>query len=274
MRLLFLTLFLVACSTDKKYKMTILKTTGTQQIITQEKKISAKSDSLALVQAVAEFDVHKSVFKSMLKYGREYLQKPESFLLYDEMSNNVDTLLGVKTSSEIRNMSRGGENKKVDSIGQSKIFGKVTFGLSEKEFNNLKTDYFQKIGLFEYMCSPAFYRMDSLYWYSIKSLPHNATDFDTRVKKEWKNLVDVIQNKYGPADDEDGYPSFSSLKSGYIFPTHTWHFGDKIIEIGVGDNESQYYSRCLIYNKRMMADERNKDHNDEQLMKQKAAEKF
>lgn len=76
-----------------------------------------------------------------------------------------------------------------------------------------------------------------------------ADKYDTRLKKAWEFLVNLINVKYGVPTKDFGYPDFLNIKSEYIVNSNIWVLKNKQINIGVGcADEFRYYLSLTICN--------------------------
>jgi hypothetical protein len=273
----FMAFLVLACTNEKTYKLTIYKRSSTGKVVAEEKEIKAVNDSAAYDKASLTFKVHTDVYNS-LGDARKYLDTPTGYTLYDDKYTNVESILSSGLIDKIKaryltKMEDSSEVERYDSAEQAKVFGKISFGMSRSQVDKLD-EYSYKIGKYDYYSRESYTDSDSLYLYELYSLPHDASRYDGQVRSEWENLVDVITNKYGNADDADSYPSFFRMKNGYITFTHEWEIGKKAIRIGIGEDDSRYYAVCRITDDRLQQRVENAANDKTREMQNKDAEKF
>lgn len=136
------------------------------------------------------------------------------------------------------------QNLKTNRTEENKAYKNLYFGMSHQEVSNVgfyKSSYNQKIGGYHYDISLVFYN-DMLYKIKIKGQwvnTWNAYEYDvynTTLKEEWQNLVNVISKKYGEAAGD--FPDEYSLRL-EINPTHTWNLMTKTIECCISHYRSE-----------------------------------
>lgn len=286
-RLLFLTaigLSLVGCSPKKEYILSISKTDPeTHRRTTERETFKATNDTSAYKEAYHKFWIKKL---SAAELNKNYSnvstwEVPESFTLTDVeglpisysetesarltadwanyFEKKFEEVLGSQTKRDVR----------IDSADEKRAYKNFQFGLPYKEFKKDKTfNYYDSIGEYQYKVHPYFNNDENLYMINIESTyPRTANYYDTEVKDQHRNLVTVISEKYGSADQITAYPSFLDMHPGRIQFNNTWNLGDKIIRIGVAEDENTYYAVCWIYSERM------KKQYDESREKEKAGKR-
>ncbi|MEO6610700.1 MAG: hypothetical protein ABIT05_01155 [Chitinophagaceae bacterium] len=136
----------------------------------------------------------------------------------------------------------------VDTADEKKAYGNLRFGMKAKEVEKSEDMYgFHNIGAGRYYFSAEYDSAGRFSKLLISGMTRNASYYDTDIKNDYFNLISVISEKYGPADKADTYPNFSSMNPGYIIFSHLWTIGDKVITIGVGEKEAEYYACAWIY---------------------------
>lgn len=258
-------LFLFTSCKNKKYTFELTSAEIKNGVLSTEKTIEndiieASNDSSAYRQAYSLFRIHWKVYKRFENTTNYKL--PISFKIRNSDGFDVTHRLADKKRiaiqesvlSEFLDTAQSLSSKKIDSVDEKKAYGPVFFGITKKEYKRLKNwDYLQSIGNGRYLITPIYNDNDSLYMLQLEGITKTANFYETEVKEGFDNLVSIIESKYKAADDVRGYPSFLSMKPGYIQWSSTWNLGDKIIKIGVGETESQYYPVCWIYSSKMKA---------------------
>ena len=117
-----------------------------------------------------------------------------------------------------------------------------------------KIGYFETIGRYKYAVGTQYMRgKRELYSISFATYPYkSASYYDTDVRDQWQNLVEVISAKYGSQIGRV-FPSFFEMKAGRVIWTHTWYIGAKEIAVGVAEREAEYYALLGITDQRRYA---------------------
>ncbi len=133
------------------------------------------------------------------------------------------------------------------------VYDKVNFGVTEKEYNKLMRNSYNryKIGDYEYSFSPTFDDNGKLYLLEISSFYENASKIETELNDSKNNLIKVISQKYKEPTENYGVPDFFSFKPGYIQWQCKWSIHTKTILIGTSEenNGSRYKTVMWIYDK-------------------------
>jgi hypothetical protein len=185
------------------------------------------------------------------------------------------------------------KQEKESKLMQAKAaYGALEFGDSEATIKNklekecaLDSEEICKvtIGSEQYILQPNFYH-NKLYSIFIYAHSKNANYFNTIIKDEWQNLVDVVSlqypesNRINPSLFNGSYPSFLKMRPGHVDWSHAWKFETKEIWIGVGEGageeENTYYA-CLYITDKPTEDRMREDKRAiEQSEKKESSEKF
>jgi len=219
----------------------------------------------------------KFLFITLIAFALFSCNEPKSKSIANKKQDSIKIIRNrkIKDSLEVIELKR-----KEARIEKSKIaFGGAKFGMSVNQV--MKTDIFKggyssaygnsayarpsyknsKIGEYEYDIE-AIFNQDSLYSITIQSPFETANYIDTKVIDCANNMREVIQLKYGYADNTYGTPEFYNYKPGYIQWMYKWEIEDKVILIGLMEKSSgsEYNSYTMIYNKKMK-DRVNKNEN-------------
>jgi hypothetical protein len=142
----------------------------------------------------------------------------------------------------------------VDPTEEKKAYDKVYFGMSRSTYNKVFGKTFKHLGNRTYSFDPYFNGKKGLYQLDIAAESQSASYYDTRVRDDMDNLVDIITSKYGQPNWSASYPDFLDMQAGLIHFCRNWYIGDKKIQIGVGEREATYYAICRIYSDRMTSE--------------------
>lgn len=138
------------------------------------------------------------------------------------------------------------------------VFGKVTFGISPKEFSRLTPSNPVAVGNSSYNIEAFFTtKTNLLYMVELKSDLKTANYIDTELNEDMDNIISVISAKYGPPTQDDGKIQFFNFKPGYYQFVKQWDLYTKTIAIGMEEayTGSEYRVVCQICNKQMKEDE-------------------
>lgn len=181
-----------------------------------------------------------------MKFGFAILMLVTVFSCKDKTTQPSDLI------NEAANTAAAKQDKKYDSIDQKKVFGSMVFGMTRKQVAKIKDyNYMDSIGAYQYYFHDYYTKNDSLYFLEIESASRSANYFDTETKDQYVTLRYEIVKKYGEPHIDKGHPDFLSMRPKRIQFTNTWNIGDKIIKVGIGENENQYYACCWIYSESM-----------------------
>jgi hypothetical protein len=133
------------------------------------------------------------------------------------------------------------ETKRLSAIA----YKDIKFGDNASTVRN-KIGFFETIGQYKYAVGTHYTSgKKDLYSISFGTYPFKTANYyDTDVKAQWHNLVDVISEKYGPKHGV--FPSFFNMKSEFVVWTHIWRIGTKEIAIGVAEQDATYYALLEI----------------------------
>jgi|GEM_PF-3300751 len=171
-------------------------------------------------------------------------QQVPSKAVSKEHRDSVAALVAIRLKENERQFSNP---RNITEDEQSKAYASVKFGMSRKEAEKLQNFYgFTEIGNVPFTIQPDYFK-DSLYQLTITSIDKSANFFVSDVRIAWQTLIDVITEKYGPPDVDDPYPTLLSMRTKKTAYQKRWRLGDKIINIGVGEEEYTYFAECWIY---------------------------
>lgn len=246
-------------------------------IYLNEKSLRNPNDTRKFIDSVAkkykslvdtlEHDYLSEIKKAKLQFFIIPYRKFGTAFIFEQgkITDNYN-LISEKINEEKLSIKKEEEKNKIVKAKRLELaksaYGELKFGDSEAtvryKLKHLKFDQLQyrdggfyyvynvEIGQFNYELRCDFYE-NKLYRVRITSHEFTANYYDTKLKNLWQNLVDVITVKYGIEYGE--YSKFYQLNSGYVSFTHTWHYETKKIQIGVGEEESTYYTTLWITDK-------------------------
>ncbi len=273
--LLFALLFVVGCNTKSKYTYTERSREGSSSIIKDTTIIiEAENDIQAYKYAYNKFSLAQKVrMEVSAAYDNVAIEIPIAFLLYndkeeniaakidkkskDSVENNIDSVLKTISHFKKNDDSPHDVSPKYDStiLASQKIaYGNIQFGMKEKEFDKLKSKdakFSQIIGSEVFFFNYEFDNNSELYFLRITGLSKDANYIETEIKEQTETLIDVLTKKYGQPEYLGGFPSILSLRSGMINFMSSWEIGNKVIKVGVGEEQrtAEFYSSCWIYDK-------------------------
>lgn len=153
------------------------------------------------------------------------------------------------------------DSSKLDSLKRDSLYkptahiayGKIQFGINEKEYHRLMPDVFNRIGKFDYKFTPILNDEGKLYGVYIESLKETANYIDNTLTEKLNNLYEVVSQKYGLPSENFGRPDFFKFKPGRVQWQYQWDVSTKRIYIGMSeiDSGSQYKTVCYIYDYNM-----------------------
>jgi len=164
----------------------------------------------------------------------------------DKVSPANDTLQQKQSQAPVR---------VVDTLEEKRAFDKVYFGMKRAEAEKLISfATYSKLGNEEYVFLPNYNQGDSLYFIEINGRKKTALYYETDLLREWSNLDSIITAAYGKADIDKAYPHFTEMHNGFVNFAKEWYLGDKVVKIGVAEDEAEFYTACWIYSDAMKKD--------------------
>jgi hypothetical protein len=158
------------------------------------------------------------------------------------------------------------ENKRIDSLSQI-AWGDAKFGMSTK--HAIKTDAFKEGSIYKEKGDPyqtiilysgdtmidgisniqASFFNDRLYRIDMESSKKTANYWDTDIQNTTYRLKNLIEEKYGPPTQDNGFPEFHETRPDVYKNVYEWTIGEKQIIIKVGEvySGSEYKVICVIY---------------------------
>lgn len=158
------------------------------------------------------------------------------------------------TQSQLDSVARYNKYKSTLNVA----FGKVTFGISPKEYSKLITSNTVVVGNSSYNIDAYFTtKTNVLYMVNLESDLKTANYVDTELNDDMDNITSVISAKYGPPTKDEGKIQFFSFKPGYYQFVRYWDLYTKTIAIGMEEayTGSEYRVVCQISNKKMKEEE-------------------
>lgn len=204
-------------------------------------------------------------------------EKQKSYSMAEQMQ--IDSIK-TRLEDSINEIVRMGEPTHVKNLQDTVYaYGKIKFGMPEREYNKLpkkETEYFHKIGEFQYFLHTRFNENTQLYMVTFQGFSKTANYIDNEVLNSMNNLIDVITKKYGTPEILGHYPTIYDFQPGYIRFTRQWTIGTKIIKVGAAEESSgsEYYPVCWIYNKPLYEAEETGNENALNNQKQEDASRF
>ena len=95
-----------SCTNYKKYNFTLIHTWPDGKETLEKHNIYAVNDSAAYSQAAVIYFLAMHAYNRMPESSKDHISKPTKYLLLDEKKNNIDSVLGPKKTSEIRNSKK------------------------------------------------------------------------------------------------------------------------------------------------------------------------
>lgn len=299
-KLLFIALFFAGCVTKAKYTYSerSLKGIGNSSITSDKyETIEAANDIEAFKAAYNKFSISRKAHTEVgAAYENAEIEIPQMFALLNDKNENVEAKIDKKIKDSIeRNIDsiiktlshfeKKGEavntirNDTLSLASQNVAYGKIKFGIKRKEFDKIKEGdaaYFQDIGSDRFVFSYLFDYKDELYFLNIHGFSKDASYLDTEIKHETETLIDVLSKKYGEPEYLAPFPSILNLHSGRIAFMRSWNVGNKIMKVGVGEqqNTSEFYSCCWIYDKARYDNLQSDQNKINDQIKDTAATKF
>jgi hypothetical protein len=204
------------------------------------------------------------------------------------------------TSQQEMNIRKDSLNQlKIDSIQKMKIdslaqyaWGDSKFGMSTTNAKNTST--FKKGTLYSYKSDPsssirlnytatdltgidfieASFFNDRLFRVDLETSYKSANFYDTEIKATTLKLKNLVEEKYGKPERDNGFPDFLDMKPDRSITAYSWVIGDKHIYIAVDEKPggSEYRTTCVIisdkesepvaiYNEKIRNDQKVKEKN-------------
>ena len=106
------------------------------------------------------------------------------------------------------------------------------------------------VGRYQYGVRAKFHH-DSLYMITFTSGSENAAYIEDKILSYATNFKEVIAEKYGPPQKNNGAPDVMDFNPGSIRWIYEWDIEDKVIQIGMAEESSgsHYYAVSRIYYK-------------------------
>lgn len=213
------------------------------------------------------------------------MKKPISILLFiifvvsacDFVNNAKSKLLNSTSQKPLAKstlVEASADTIQVSTPPRKKAFGNLYFGMPENEVKE-KNEQRQKLGKYTYNFSYRFNGDNQLYAVTLLSNPVNTLHYDMELKNNYNNLSRILNEKFGKASFNTGYPSLFDVQNTRALVAQKWNDNDRQIQLGIRENKRDSYSVfCKIVDSEMDKQER------ERLYKLKnkdiidAAEKF
>lgn len=124
---------------------------------------------------------------------------------------------------------------------QKTAFGDLKFGMSKNEVESLNAKR-QLLGKYNYNFSYSFDGENNLYKVKLSSDGIKTIEFDSALKNNYNNLLQIVKTKYGDATKNNGYPSVFDVQNSKKYMLNSWELGTKQISIGLQQNSLNNYS--------------------------------
>ncbi|TDQ12799.1 hypothetical protein [Pedobacter metabolipauper] len=169
---------------------------------------------------------------------------------YSSSEVNDSTYVDTVDSNKLDSLKRDSLYKPTARIA----YGRVMFGMTQKEYERLMPDILNKIGEYDYTFLPQYNKEGKLFGIYIQSYKETANYIDNKLLEEMENIRSVIYEKYKEPTYDWGRPEFFRFKPGKVQWQYNWKLSTKNINIGMSeeDSGSEYRAVCYIYDEPMM----------------------
>lgn len=110
---------------------------------------------------------------------------------------------------------------------------------------------------------------------SIHSWPElDASWYETRVKRAWKDLRDLAISRFGQPTKSNGYPAISEMVNGHSVRSDTWELQSKTVRLAVAEHNAEFYATLKLTDKALAAEQKARADRELNATKKSAAEGF
>lgn len=153
-------------------------------------------------------------------------------------------------------------------------YGNLYFGMKKAEVAQ-KNENRQQLGKYEYNFSYDFNGDSVLFRVKIFSDGVKVIGYDTTLKNLYRNLVQIVETRYGKPGKQNGFPSVFDVQNQGKYTTDNWELGNKQIDISIRENALNSYSVvCEITHKQMAVAEKTRLKNEKNKEVIEASKKF
>lgn len=132
-------------------------------------------------------------------------------------------------------------------------YGNLYFGMKKPEVAQ-KNENRQQLGKYEYNFGYDFNGDSVLYRVKIFSDGVKVIGYDTTLKILYRNLVQIVETRYGKPGKHNGFPSVFDVQNSGKYTTDNWELGNKQIDISLRENALNSYSVICEITHKQMAD--------------------
>lgn len=173
------------------------------------------------------------------------------------------------------------EQARQDSIKQAEYeqmqqtpFGDLRFGMGREEVSQ-KNEKRQQLGKYSYNFTYSFTPENQLYKVIISSDGVKTINYDSALKANYQNLLDIITAKYGDPETKSGFPSIFDVQDAKKYSVNKWSEGTKQIQLLlVENNMNSYAAVCEIFDQNTNSAEQERIKNAKNRDVIEASEKF
>lgn len=148
---------------------------------------------------------------------------------------------------------------------QDKAINDIKFGISEKTFNKMRTQFMKKTALKEsefYKSVTVFqnkigdygfnsfyglFNNDSLYFIGLKGCIIEYSDYNIGMPGQYDALFSLLKTKYGAPTKDFGFPSWTDIEKGYFRRCAVWEIGNKTIETRISCHGVDYTLNLAVF---------------------------